>query len=566
MLGKRTSGEQENRIQICKGNQVKDWMIRCCRILYLLFFMLLVNGYNTVAQQDGSNTELDAKISRYWNSMERVLYAELPSDTSIAIDCHQLDSAIFYFYDYIKVAKNTLSPPAFKTKVVYYLLALQTRFRYIFLRNPDINYCYKAKNFMVLNIALKIDPDNIMIKNNQLLFESEIEKLEHNKTKETLKSFEQENIKQQQMLDMKAMLMNQQQAEIINQKDNLATLDSILSGQREELVVGEKKIQEQKKVLSQQLSQIQTQNLILILFIVVLVLVLSLVFFIYRNYRHNKKVAIELDQKNKKIESSLKIIESTNEKMTDSINYALLIQHSILPLKHAVDNAFPSSFILYKPKDIVAGDFYWFHETENRLFIAAADCTGHGVPGALMSIVCTEKLNEAITRTDDVSTILQTANIRLKKVMHQSDNKNSTRDGMDLALCSFNKDMTELEYSGANRPIWIIRKVDAPAEAQLEEIKATKRGIGGYTKDDQEFTKHSISLQKGDTIYLTSDGYADQFSPADNKIMSRNLKEMLVSIQEKSMEEQKKHLDTYVENWKGGLEQTDDILVIGIRI
>ncbi len=138
--------------------------MRCCRILHILFFILFVNCYSTVAQT-ASNPELDAKISRYWNSMERVLYAELPADTSIEIDCHQLDSAIFYFYDYVKVAKNTLSPPAFKTKVVYYLLALQTRFRYIFLRNPDLNYCYKAKNFQVLNIALKIDPDNIMIKN-----------------------------------------------------------------------------------------------------------------------------------------------------------------------------------------------------------------------------------------------------------------------------------------------------------------------------------------------------------------------------------------------------------------
>lgn len=541
-------------------------MNRCCRIICIFLLTVSATSFNAFAQSVNT-PEQEAKIARYWNSMERVLYAELPADTSEAIDCHQLDSAIFYFYDYIKIAKNTLSPSAFKTKVVYYLLALQTRFRYIFLRNPDKNYCYKAKNFMILNIALKIDPDNIMIKNNQLLFESEIEKLEHNKTKETLKSFEQENIKQQEMLDNKAKLLTEQQAEIIAQKTNLAALDSVLTDQKKEIVVGEQKIREQKNILSKQLSQIQTQNLILILFIVVLVLVLTLAFFIYRNYRHNKKVAIELDQKNKKIESALKIIESTNEKITDSINYALLIQHSILPLKKAIDNAFTNSFILYKPKDIVAGDFYWFHETESKFYIAAADCTGHGVPGALMSIVCTEKLNEAASLTEDVAQILQTANIRLKKVMHQSDNMYSTRDGMDLALCAFNKNMTELEYVGANRPIWIIRASNDPSvEKQVEEIKATKRGIGGYTKDDQEFTKHIISVNKGDTIYIFSDGYADQFSPADKKIMTRNLKELLINSQSKSMDEQKSFLDTYVEDWKGGLEQTDDILVIGIRI
>jgi serine phosphatase RsbU (regulator of sigma subunit) len=143
---------------------------------------------------------------------------------------------------------------------------------------------------------------------------------------------------------------------------------------------------------------------------------------------------------------------------------------------------------------------------------------------------------------------------------------------MDIALCAFDKRLTpngsyQVEYTGANRPLWIIRNSSPNQTAEpLEEIKATKRGIGRYTKDEQEFIKHTIELQKGDTIYITSDGYADQFSPSDKKIMTRVLKEMLVSIQSKSMEEQKNYLDSFVEDWKGGLEQTDDILIIGIRI
>ena len=265
-------------------------------------------------------------------------------------------------------------------------------------------------------------------------------------------------------------------------------------------------------------------------------------------------------------------IEEQKKEITDSINYAKRIQTSILPPLEEVKAALPNSFILFKPKDIVSGDFYWFHQSPlfsslptadcQLVFIAAADCTGHGVPGAFMSTIGSEKLNEAVTHSQDVGEILQSVNVLMKKALRQSSKEDSTRDGMDITLCAFNKQMTNLEYAGANRPLWIIRN----GSTAIEETKATKTAIGGLTDDKQEFTKHKIEIQKGDTIYLCSDGYADQFGSNDKKLMTKKFKEILLSIQNKTMNEQKTVLDTTIENWKGAMEQTDDILVIGIKI
>lgn len=257
------------------------------------------------------------------------------------------------------------------------------------------------------------------------------------------------------------------------------------------------------------------------------------------------------------------IIARKNHEITDSINYAERIQRSILPPLVEVSNALPKSFILFKPKDIVSGDFYWFFESNDKILIAVADCTGHGVPGAFMSAIGSEKLNEAVMHSDDVSTILRSVNIGMKKVLHQSGSENSTSDGMDIAICAFNKEMTKMEYAGANRPIWLIRS----GNSIIEETKATKAAIGGYTIDEQEFAKHEINLQKNDTVYLFSDGFADQFGDRNNKkLKTKNFKEEILANQFKSMDDQKMHLNSFIENWKGNVEQTDDILVVGIRV
>jgi len=297
-----------------------------------------------------------------------------------------------------------------------------------------------------------------------------------------------------------------------------------------------------------------------------LLFVLLLALLIFRGYRQKQKSNFELAEKNK-------IIEEKNKDITDSINYAKRIQSSFLAPLNEITASLPNSFVLFKPKDIVSGDFYWFEKKDNKIFIAACDCTGHGVPGAIMSMLGADKLNEALAQTTDVSLMLNAVNRGVKKALRQSGNEDSTRDGMDIALLSFKESSQkhvvsgaepskEIEYAGANRPLYIIRN----SSTILEEIKPTKSAIGGLTSDEQIFTKHTIQLNKGDTVYISSDGFADQFSPDDKKLMTKKFKEILVSIQDKTMEEQKNYLDTFIENWKGNMEQTDDVLVIGIRI
>lgn len=267
--------------------------------------------------------------------------------------------------------------------------------------------------------------------------------------------------------------------------------------------------------------------------------------------------------KNVELKKAHSEIEEKNENITDSINYAKRIQQAKLPKREEIYSALPNSFVLFKPKAIVSGDFYFFSKNNKSIFIASADCTGHGVPGAFMSMLCSEKLEDAVSQSTDTSEILRQLNKGIKTSLRQSDSHESTRDGMDIALCSINTDSGVIKYAGANRPLWIIRN----GQMEVEEIKATKKAIGGFTEDSQHFHTHIVQLQRGDTFYLSTDGYADTFGGQKNKkLTTKKFKQILLDIQHKTMQEQELHLENFLENWKAGTEQVDDILVIGIRL
>lgn len=271
---------------------------------------------------------------------------------------------------------------------------------------------------------------------------------------------------------------------------------------------------------------------------------------------------VEVEKQKEIADEQKKLVEEKNKDITDSINYAKRIQRAMLPHRSDIWKAFPQSFVLFKPKDIVSGDFYFFLKNKHSAFIAAADCTGHGVPGAFMSLIGSEKLYDAVAESSDTSEILSLLNKGVKTSLKQSDSDDSTRDGMDIAFCSVDTDNRVVKYAGANRPIWIIRK----GATEVEEIKATKKAIGGLTEDEQHYEIHEIRLQEGDSFYLSTDGYGDTFGVNGKKLMTKRFKDTLLSIQEKSMKEQEKHLDEFVENWMAGVEQVDDILVIGIKL
>jgi ligand-binding sensor domain-containing protein/serine phosphatase RsbU (regulator of sigma subunit) len=277
-----------------------------------------------------------------------------------------------------------------------------------------------------------------------------------------------------------------------------------------------------------------------------------------------------VEEKNKIVEEKNKIVEEKNKSITDSINYALRIQKAFLPKKEQFYSHLPKSFILFKPKDIVSGDFYFFHKTfslkenagEGLLFIAAVDCTGHGVPGAFLSMVGSERLTDAVQQSDNASEILSLLNKGVKNSLHQTGEDESTRDGMDIAICSLDVENRIVKYAGANRPLWLIRK----GKDVVEEIKSTKVSVGGLTEDDQHFESHELKLQEGDTFYIFSDGYADIFSGASGKkLTTKKFRQLLLDIQNKTMQEQEHYLERFIEDWKAGTEQIDDILVIGIR-
>lgn len=264
----------------------------------------------------------------------------------------------------------------------------------------------------------------------------------------------------------------------------------------------------------------------------------------------------------KQIKLSKAIIETQKEDMLASITYAKRIQQAKLPRLEDIKEVLPASFVLFRPKDIVSGDFYYFKKTEDKVFIAAADCTGHGVPGAIMSMICSEKLEEAVNNNAEASGILMSVNKSLKSTLRQTASEESTRDGMDIGLCGIDLPGRVVTFSGANRPIWIIRK----GQAELEEIKATKKAIGGLTEDSQYFDSREIRFGEGDTFYLTTDGYADTFSKQGKKLTTKKFKELLLSIHERSMHDQEQYLARFIDEWKDGEEQIDDILVIGIRL
>lgn len=273
-----------------------------------------------------------------------------------------------------------------------------------------------------------------------------------------------------------------------------------------------------------------------------------------------KKAKKNIIEKNKEIEKQKLLVEEKNKEILDSIEYALRIQTAILPPQKIIKQYLENSFILYKPKDIVAGDFYWMESINDLVLFAACDCTGHGVPGAMVSVICNNALNRVV-REFKLTQPAAILNKTLELVIdHFSKSEEDIKDGMDISLCSVNFKTKKLEWAGANNPLWLIQN------GELIETKADKQPIG---KNDNVklFTNHSYTLNNGDAIYIFSDGFADQFGgeTGQKKLTRKRFKELVLSIQEKPMQEQGIILDNFIINYRNQFEQIDDILVMGVK-
>lgn len=342
--------------------------------------------------------------------------------------------------------------------------------------------------------------------------------------------------------------------------------ESQLQLTEKEKLIAEKDLSLKKE----QLNNIEAKSKITTLFLIVFICFLLIVFVVIIFYRARKL--------NREINIQKTLVEEKNKEITSSITYAKRIQHAILPPSNFIDELLPQNFVWYLPKDIVAGDFYWVEclsavhssqssvhsqlNTENcgLILLAAADCTGHGVPGAMVSVVCNNALNRAVREFSLVqpSSILEKVSFLVEETFEKS--LNEVKDGMDVALCLFNPSTLELQYAGANNSLYIIR------DNELIELKADRQPVGKHFKK-KPFTNHSFQLHKNDTIYLFTDGFADQFGgPKGKKFMYKPFKELLLKSSTLAIYEQKKFIEDTFFDWKKDLEQMDDICIIGIKI
>lgn len=262
----------------------------------------------------------------------------------------------------------------------------------------------------------------------------------------------------------------------------------------------------------------------------------------------------------KEVDESRIKIQEKNKEILDSITYAKRIQNAILPSESLFKKNWKDSFIFYSPKDIVAGDFYWMEEVDNKVLLAAADCTGHGVPGALVSLVCYNALSKVVLEHKITSPGKILDFTRKFVVDHFSKANEKVKDGMDISLLVMDKLNGEIQWAGANSPLWYVQ------DNQLAAIQPTKQPIG-LSENQLEFETHTLTLKNDSCVYLFSDGFADQFGgKKGKKFMSKQMKDLLFSISTFPMEQQLVKLKYALENWKGDLDQVDDILVIGVRV
>jgi len=321
----------------------------------------------------------------------------------------------------------------------------------------------------------------------------------------------------------------------------------------------------------------RAQTVMLIIAFIGLGIVLILIVFVYRSYRQKKQANVQLAEQNE-------LITHQKQEIMDSIHYAKRIQTAILPPGDYVQGILPHRFILFKPRDIVSGDFYWvkYIEKSDVIVATAADCTGHGVPGAFMSMLGVAFLNEIVNRTDinHPGQVLNHLRQNVITSLHQTGKFGEAQDGMDIALIAYFPKKKRVEFAGANNPLYIIRKRnELIVNGQLEppnlehaglflfELKGDKMPIGIHTRVNEPFTNYEIDLEEDDRIYIFSDGYPDQFGGKEaKKFKYKPFKQLLMETYDKTMDEQKEIIDAKIIEWQGPLDQVDDIIVMGIKV
>ncbi len=376
----------------------------------------------------------------------------------------------------------------------------------------------------------------------------------------TIKEKERILVIQEREITVQKNLINEQVKEVEKQKLVLAKQTDDIKIQEGKIKEQNARIEEQGSLIIDQLKQIEKQKLITYFILIALVLVSGIGYVMYVNYRNKKKANLILEEKNRLITNQRDQIAYQKKHITDSIEYAKRIQKAILPSLELFSDKI-EHFVLYKPRDIVSGDFYWVDKKDDKQIVITSDCTGHGVPGAFMSMLGVSLLNEIIKNKDITKPdlILNKLRENIISSLKQMEIKSEVKDGMDMTAIVIDYKNNTLEFAGANNPLIIIRDGD------LQFYKGDKMPVAIHDSLDP-FTLQTIELKKGDAIYTFSDGYPDQFGgPNDKKFLIKNFKDLLMQIQHLSMYEQGEKLNEVFEEWKKEVEQVDDVTVVGIK-
>ncbi len=407
------------------------------------------------------------------------------------------------------------------------------------------------------------------------------------KIKEQLiKQKEQEARRQAQIARQKQLMLELQRYKTKTVEDSLNSVKQQNEKNKMKIALLQKdkklkelQIKRREAELRKKEAELRERQVIIFSLLVFLAIIFVASLLIYKLYSDKKLAYKKLEELYKKLEAANKKLkeqndlilkqkqelEAKNKQIAESIEYASRIQKAILPSRTAIEASFPAgSFIFYEPRDVVSGDFYWFSQQGNYLFLALVDCTGHSVPGAFMSLIGNTLLNEIINskRIFDPSQVLDRLHQEVVKLLHQkTSDVDSVNDGMDIALCRFDTTKNELTFAGANQPLFVVR-----SNGELSFMRGDIFSIGGYSEIEVHFTNKSLNINNGDNIYLTSDGYLDQFSEQDRQKFSRKrFITLLKQIYNLPMKEQEKIVVKTFEDWKGAFRQIDDVLVIGVR-
>lgn len=392
-----------------------------------------------------------------------------------------------------------------------------------------------------------------------------------------LETSEKDRIAQSLLLEQEKNIAreNQEKVRSLEQEARIKQQELDIRAEKERTLTAENKLLESQKKQEEERAQKarQIRNMAIVLGALMVLVAIMILFGLISTRKKNRvlderkrqieKINADLEATNAEVLKQKEIIEQKNQSITDSIQYAGRIQSAVLPPIGFLNEWNLENFILFKPKDIVSGDFYWGVRNRGRIIVAAADCTGHGVPGAFMSMLGHAFLDEIVNtrEIENAAFILNILRDEIINTLRQKGTTGETRDGMDISLIIIDPEKGKLEYAGANNPLYLIR------DGKLQKYLADNMPIGIHFISFTPFTNQTIDLAKGDHIYLFSDGYADQFGgPRGRKFMYKPFQELLVKNHLKSMEEQKEILDATFENWKQDREQVDDVLVIGIRI